>query len=164
MTEVMIDREAALPAVPPVENLSPDVAVETSRPVRRRRSSPKKASVPASSQSRGERPSEPSHSSGRILADTQTKLAGICRRILTRVLWAWHWLQKCRQLQLASKRLVLCETVSLGEKRFVAIVKVDGRQFLVGAAAGSVSMLSRLNEQDEFAGISQRRKGGGAVQ
>lgn len=45
----------------------------------------------------------------------------------------------------ASKRLTVRETVSLGEKRFVAIVQVDGQQFLLGGAPNSVAMLAQLS-------------------
>jgi flagellar biogenesis protein FliO len=44
----------------------------------------------------------------------------------------------------ATKRLTVQETVSLGEKRFVAIVQVDGQQFLLGGAPNSVAMLAQL--------------------
>ena len=66
-----------------------------------------------------------------------------------------RWLQEKRRAQLASRRLRLCETLSLGEKRFVAIVEVDGQQFLVGGAAGTVSMLGQLNQEQRFANVLQ---------
>jgi hypothetical protein len=44
-----------------------------------------------------------------------------------------------------NKRLQVQESVSLGEKRFVAIVQVDGQQFLLGGAPNSVSLLAQLN-------------------
>jgi len=66
-----------------------------------------------------------------------------------------RWLQEKRQAQLATRRLRLCETLSLGEKRFVAIVQVDGQQFLVGGAAGTVSMLGQLSADARFANVLQ---------
>lgn len=54
-----------------------------------------------------------------------------------------QWLQNKGR---SKKRLHMIETVSLGEKRFVALVKVDGREFLLGGAPSSVSMLSDLGE------------------
>lgn len=69
----------------------------------------------------------------------------------------WRWLQVRRKWQLSSKRLLLCESVSLGEKRFLAIVKVDDRQFLVGGAAGNVSMLAKLDGKPEFAALLKQR-------
>ena len=51
------------------------------------------------------------------------------------------------------KRLRVCESVSLGEKRFVAVVQVDGQQFLVGGAANSIAMLAQLEKQDAFSDV-----------
>ena len=73
---------------------------------------------------------------------------------------AWQWLQQ-RQWQSQSRRLCLCETVSLGDKRFLAIVKVDGEQFLVGGAAGSVALLTRLAGTDNFSKVLQKQRRGG---
>ena len=71
---------------------------------------------------------------------------------------AWLWLQIRRKWQISSKRLLLCESVSLGEKRFLAIVKVDDRHFLVGGAPGSVSMLATLGGEPEFAPLLGQRQ------
>jgi flagellar biogenesis protein FliO len=49
-----------------------------------------------------------------------------------------------------SRHLRLVETVSLGEKRFVAIVAVRGGEFLIGGGPGSVSLLARLEEKAEL--------------
>jgi flagellar biogenesis protein FliO len=46
----------------------------------------------------------------------------------------------------AAKQLKLVESVSLGEKRFVAVVHADGRRFLVGGGASGVSLLAQLEE------------------
>jgi flagellar biogenesis protein FliO len=59
------------------------------------------------------------------------------------------WIVQKRTQQLATRRLRVAETVSLGEKRFVSIVQVDGTQFLVGGAAGSVSLLAVLEGAQE---------------
>lgn len=42
------------------------------------------------------------------------------------------------------RRLRVKETVSLGDKRFVSLIEVDGRSLLIGGGAGSVSLLSAL--------------------
>lgn len=52
-----------------------------------------------------------------------------------------RWLQNKGR---SKKRMQMIETVSLGEKRFVALVKVDGREFLLGGAPSSVGMLADL--------------------
>ena len=55
----------------------------------------------------------------------------------------WSWLHaKCTLT--ATKRLRIAETVSLGEKRFVAIVTVEGREFLIGGGAAGISLLAKL--------------------
>lgn len=54
------------------------------------------------------------------------------------------------KIQRAQKRLRVCESVSLGEKRFLAVVQVDGEEFLVGGAANSISTLARLERNQEF--------------
>jgi hypothetical protein len=50
----------------------------------------------------------------------------------------------------ATKQLRVAETVSLGEKRFVAVVHVDGRKFLIGGGTSGVALLTQLKAtQDE---------------
>jgi flagellar biogenesis protein FliO len=44
----------------------------------------------------------------------------------------------------ATKRLRVAETVSLGEKRFVALVRVEDCEFLIGGGASGVSLLTQL--------------------
>jgi hypothetical protein len=46
----------------------------------------------------------------------------------------------------ATNQLRLTETVSLGEKRFVAIIHVEGRKFLIGGGTGGVNLLTQLDE------------------
>lgn len=46
----------------------------------------------------------------------------------------------------ASRRLTVSETVSLGEKRFVSILCVDGEQFLVGGSSSNVVLLAKLEK------------------
>ena len=53
----------------------------------------------------------------------------------------------------APRRLRLCESVSLGEKRLVAVVEYDQQKFLVGGSAQSISLLARLGEQTDFADL-----------
>ena len=66
-------------------------------------------------------------------------------RVLQR---AWSWLHK-RYTEQATKRLRVAETVSLGEKRFVALVSVEGREFLIGGGASGVSLLAHLGRSPE---------------
>jgi len=38
----------------------------------------------------------------------------------------------------------LCETLSLGERRFLAVVVVEEQRYLVGGAGNSISLLAQL--------------------
>lgn len=49
------------------------------------------------------------------------------------------------------KQLQLLETVSLGEKRFVAIINADGRKFLVGGGTSGVALLAQLDKHTNSA-------------
>jgi flagellar biogenesis protein FliO len=51
----------------------------------------------------------------------------------------------------ATRRLRVAETISLGEKRFVALICVEGREFLVGGGASGVSLLAQLGAAPESA-------------
>ena len=66
---------------------------------------------------------------------------------------AWTWLQEKFKSHQVRKRLRVCETVSLGEKRFVAVIQVDGEQFLVGGSSTSISTLAHLERRQEFADV-----------
>jgi len=67
--------------------------------------------------------------------------------LVTRTL---NWIQ-ARQLGRPNKRrLHVAETVSLGEKRFVAVIQLDGYQYLVGGGAANVALLATLNSAESF--------------
>ena len=51
------------------------------------------------------------------------------------------------------RRLRLCESLSLGEKRFVAVIQYEGQQFLIGGGASSLNLLARLGEAPDFATV-----------
>ena len=61
---------------------------------------------------------------------------------------AWRSFRAQQISRSNSKRLHVAETISLGEKRFVAVIKVDGREFLVGGGSSSVSLLAQLNGKE----------------
>jgi Flagellar biosynthesis protein, FliO len=65
---------------------------------------------------------------------------GVCSDVLTR---AWSSLQ-AKYKTSTTKRLHVSETISLGEKRFVAIVAVEGREFLIGGGVSGMSLLAQL--------------------
>jgi hypothetical protein len=70
---------------------------------------------------------------------------------------AWKFTRRQLASRQSRKRLRVCETLSLGEKRFVAVIEVDGEQFLVGGASSSVATLARLEPPQEFSEVLKRR-------
>ena len=57
----------------------------------------------------------------------------------------WDWVQRAvkpRRL----RRLRICETLSLGERRFLAVVEFDHQEFLVGGTGSSLSLLARMQD------------------
>jgi flagellar biogenesis protein FliO len=49
------------------------------------------------------------------------------------------------------RALKLCDSVSLGDKRFVAVVQFERKRFLVGCAQNSVSLLTVLQDDEPVA-------------
>jgi hypothetical protein len=74
---------------------------------------------------------------------------------LSRLARAWSWLHS-KYTKTTAKRLRLSEVVSLGDKRFVALVKVEDREFLVGGAASGLSLLAQLEKTSEPANGRKR--------
>lgn len=60
----------------------------------------------------------------------------------------WSWLQE-KSGAAPTKRLRVADFTALGEKRFVALVKVEGREFLIGGGASGVSLLTKLESAEE---------------
>ncbi len=58
---------------------------------------------------------------------------------------AWAWLKRNYPAP-STKRLRVAETVSLGEKRFVALLAVDGREYLIGGGTSGVSLLTPIRK------------------
>jgi Flagellar biosynthesis protein, FliO len=61
----------------------------------------------------------------------------------------WRRLQLCwrrvaRMAERAPRRLRLCESLPLGERRFVAVIEFEKARFLVGGTPASLSLLARL--------------------
>jgi flagellar biogenesis protein FliO len=57
----------------------------------------------------------------------------------------WQWSLRSAKTR-KTRRLRVCETISLGEKRFVAVIEFDHQQFLVGGAGNSLELLARVKE------------------
>ena len=66
---------------------------------------------------------------------------------------AWRWFRARQTAHSSSKRLQVAATVSLGEKRFVAVIQVDGLQFLVGGGATNVALLAQLKDNESFGNL-----------
>jgi flagellar biogenesis protein FliO len=62
----------------------------------------------------------------------------------------WRWLQARKVARSSTKRLRVAETVSLGEKRFVAVVQVDGRHFLLAGGPTNIALLAQLTADVNF--------------
>ncbi len=74
--------------------------------------------------------------------------------LLTRTL---NWVRERQSARSSSRRLQVAATVSLGDKRFVAVIHVDGLQFLVGGGATNVALLAQLNGKDSFKDLLQEK-------
>jgi flagellar biogenesis protein FliO len=62
-----------------------------------------------------------------------------------------RWLAKPR-VRRRTRRLRLVETLPLGERRFVAVLSLDGRELLIGATPHSLALLGELgDERDDTA-------------
>jgi hypothetical protein len=46
----------------------------------------------------------------------------------------------------APRKLRLCESLALGERRFVAVIEFENERFLLGGTATSLALLSRLGD------------------
>ena len=56
------------------------------------------------------------------------------------------------------KKLRLCETIPLGEKRFVAVVQFEQERFLVGGTGHSIALLAHLPGHAAGDGLRRGRR------
>ena len=56
------------------------------------------------------------------------------------------WLRSLQRSTKSQSRLKLCDTLSLGERRFVALIEMESQQFLVGGSASTVTLLATLSK------------------
>ncbi len=82
-------------------------------------------------------------------ADPNRAAQSTLRTIVGYLVTGWKWLERKRALQFGVRRLRVTETVALGEKRFVSILKVDGSEILIGSSAGGISLLAVLDKAQE---------------
>ena len=74
------------------------------------------------------------------------------------------WERVRRLSQRAPKRLRLCESLPLGERRFVAVVEFDRARFLVGGTPSALVLLSRLADAGERPGDSLEDASGNSTE
>jgi flagellar biogenesis protein FliO len=73
--------------------------------------------------------------------------------LLSRV---WGWLRARQEAHSRGSRLRVAETVSLGEKRFVAVVQVDGRHFLLAGGPTNIVLLAQLDAKGSFGDVLKK--------
>jgi len=79
--------------------------------------------------------------------ETQLKALQGNSGLLTRAL---NWIRNLQPGLAGNRRLQVVTTALLGEKRFVAVIRVDGLEFLIGGGATSVALLAQLDEKESF--------------
>lgn len=64
----------------------------------------------------------------------------------------WQWLARLTRLLQSrtrpQKQLRLCETLGLGERRFIAVVQFEQQKFLIGGTGSSLALLTRLPQTE----------------
>lgn len=83
----------------------------------------------------------------------------LIRTLFSRIWDALKWLMQRARAQHVRKNLRVCENVSLGDKRFVAVVQVDEERFLIGGSSSAVALLARLPDAKTFAADLERVAG-----
>lgn len=84
-----------------------------------------------------------------LLAPAHGPLETLTRDVIAR---SWRWIRSqvnglaARQ---RTRRLRVSETISLGEKRFVSILEVDGEQLLIGGGAENLVLLAKLESPNK---------------
>jgi len=70
--------------------------------------------------------------------------------LITRLI---NWIQTHQLGRTNVRRLRVAETVSFGDKRFVAVLQIDGYQYLVGGGATNIALLAKLNHRESFSEV-----------
>jgi len=84
------------------------------------------------------------------LRDAGHATAGVAQGDLWRR--ARVWCERMLRSRLHSpRRLRLCESLALGERRFVAVVEFERSRFLVGGTSTSLVLLARLGQAEDEA-------------
>lgn len=86
-------------------------------------------------------------------------VAGAILMIVAIVVLAFYstrWLGKRMAGSSASKHLAVVDRISLGQDKFIAIVKVGEKKLLIGVSSGSVTNLGELSEEDLTQVVTQQ--------
>lgn len=67
------------------------------------------------------------------------------------------------RLQKKRKALAVHETVSLGDRRFVAVVQCGQQRFLIGASPSAITLLSPLPDAPDRDAASTAERTGGTI-
>ena len=81
------------------------------------------------------------------LAWLSTALSSSVTRLLVTVRKAVRHV-KVRRTQ---RSLHVCESLALGDRRFLLLVQCDRRRYLIGAATQSITLIDRLDEKSDAA-------------
>jgi flagellar biogenesis protein FliO len=95
-----------------------------------------------------------------ITAETETETFGVPSWPISGGFGAWWfalWRRTLRLSRRRSKHLRLCESLALGDRRFVAVVEFERARFLLGGTASSLVLLSRLEDADRGESGDERR-------
>lgn len=61
------------------------------------------------------------------------------------------WMQRLGRIlrPRALRRLKLCESLPLGDRRFIAVVQFEQQRFLIGGGGNTLALLTQLPKADE---------------
>ena len=90
------------------------------------------------------------------VAIADARLSSWVAMLLKNLRQCGFWIAQRVKTQRAGKRLRVSESVSLGERRFVAVIQVDQERFLIGGSSTAVCLLTRLRDSASFAEVLRR--------
>jgi hypothetical protein len=69
----------------------------------------------------------------------------------------WIWISERSKVRRRVRKLRVCETAQLGDKKFIALVQADGQRFLIGGTSGSISLLATLPSRKSSRASSSKK-------
>lgn len=84
------------------------------------------------------------------MARAEFRLPAVIEHSVARLNEMWKWLQNRSKTQRRNRKLRVCESAQLGDKKFVALIQADGQRFLIGGTSTSVSLLATLPSRKSF--------------